>query len=78
MNWLTLCVANATWIVCLLLMRRRYRKLLAEAIGMLDETYRALTPYVGKEGALRERLGRPLSDLCVDAGIFPRKGKADA
>lgn len=77
MNWTALILINATWIVCLLLMRRRYRRLLGEAIGLLDTIHASLTPYVGREGELRAMIGKPLSDLCVDARINPRKGKDD-
>ena len=80
MDWLTFALVNLTWVVSLLLMRRRYRRLLGEAIGTLHHVHQNLTPYVGKEGKMRCQIGVLLSNLCADTRIDPwkRKDKSDA
>lgn len=77
MNWFTFALVNATWIVCLLLMRRRYRRLMGEALETLDYVHRTLTPYIGQEGEVRAVVGVKLSNLCVDAGIRPWKRRGE-
>jgi hypothetical protein len=73
MNWIALILVNVAWIVCLLIMRRRYRKLLGGALDTLDYVHMNLTPYVGKEGEIRSYVGVALSNLCVDSRIHPQE-----